>query len=688
MSGKVFVTRVVMAMAAMVPGAAFAALPAASELCASGSADPVAFRARTDFEDAVGSMAAVCPEIVLMLLQKPTQTVPELGGDASDDEVAVDDGAGDSGETVSALGAALAALTQATADVTTAQAVLEQATVRVRMTRNLRESLLQDIDLDIEIEQRILADFTEMLRSALVEYQAARDDLDSKSEALDTARGMAIEALDIHSLEVAKIAADESLSSQLGDTDYEDLRDEFDEVYTEASGVWRRTLDELKGLRNELFALQNELEGSASREELVAAHSAANDDVTQKRLEFMAAEGAYLPTTVIYDRKEAAYNACKCEDALAALLDYDRERKPLVNAYNDAVSASLLAEGVFERANDAISRYDDLPSLISGAEQSVAIAQTAFVKAGNAMVAANEDLDNLTDLNDAVVAAGLALETANEQVEEDPGVVAAQGAVMSAEARLDNAIEQAVDVLEGSEEEAAAKAAIVTAQAALDAALAAQAEAVAAADAAMDAAEGVDAPEVAAAVAELDAALGAADAADETALDAGDVAVEVLQDHADAKEALRTELVEDEVIKPEPKDWDHIGDDQPAEEVSAASVSDEEGAASVAASGDSDSDSDGVSAGAEGGETAAASEGGADETSSGGGSAEGGAAEGGAAEGDTGGDASDAAGDAAGGGASESAGSESAGSESAGSESAGGAGDGTDAEPAADAPAT
>ena len=696
MSGKVLVTRVVVAMAAMVPGAVFASLPLAAELCASGDADPVAFTARADFEDAVGSMAPVCPEVVLMLLQKPAQTIPELGGGASDDEAPVDDGVGDTGETVSALGAALAALTQATADVTTAQAVLEQATVRVRLTRHLRDSLILASDTDVEVEPRILADFTDILRTALVEYQAAKDDLDSKSEALDTARGVAIEAFDIRSLEAAKVAADEGLIGLLDGAEYADLRTQYEAAVAAASGVSQAKLDELTALQGELGTLADTLEALGSRDALVTELDDSFAEFELANDEFSALEIEYRVIEQTRNMKFSALMDCnRCQSAVDEYsLYFDTVYEPARVTFNDETTKREGASEAYLAADAAVQAYDRANLAIGTKTLAIAVAQAAYDEAGDAVVAANESLGNLTGLKGAVVAAGLALEAANEQVAQDTGVVAAQGAVRAAEMRLVNAIERAVYLLEGSEEEAAAKAAIVTAQAALDAALTVQAEAVAAAGAAMETAEGVDAPEVVAAVAELDAALGAADAADETALAAGEVAVAVLQDHADAKEELRTELVEDGQIKPEPQDWDHTGDGEwpeavsaasvlaesvsaesvSADSVSTASVSDDEGAASVTF----ESGGDGVTVGAEGGETAGASEGEAGETSSGGESAEGGAG-GDAGEASNGGEGASAGGETAGG--------ESEGDESAGGETAGGAGDGADAEPAAEAPA-
>lgn len=119
---------VVLGLPAFSTAVSAAQLPPAATLCASAEARPARFVKRADFMEAVTAMTAVCPDVVLMLLDQPTLTIPAVagsGGESSDDRGIDDSGA------LAALRAAIADMIATNASVDTARATLEDLQPRL-----------------------------------------------------------------------------------------------------------------------------------------------------------------------------------------------------------------------------------------------------------------------------------------------------------------------------------------------------------------------------------------------------------------------------------------------------------------------------------------------------------------------------------------------------------------------------
>ncbi len=114
---------VVLGVTAFLPSVAAARLPPAANLCAVAEARPAKFVKRADFMDAVSAMASVCPEVVLMLLDQPTLTIPALDGSGGDvsSEPGIDDSAA-----LAALRAAIADMITTNTNVAAARATLAE----------------------------------------------------------------------------------------------------------------------------------------------------------------------------------------------------------------------------------------------------------------------------------------------------------------------------------------------------------------------------------------------------------------------------------------------------------------------------------------------------------------------------------------------------------------------------------
>lgn len=539
-----FVAGVAVFFAAMVPGVA-----SASSLCVAAAANPAQFVKRADFEVVVEEMAAACPEVVLMLLEASVLT-PVLAPVQSDGDGAVEPAAVNDGPTLLALGEALEALTDATADVAQAQVTLDASLRRVMLAARVREIVI--IEMPILTKQRLLSDFTGVLESALTEYEAARGDLQTKSTALVTARTAAVETLQIASLQNAQGAANGALSGKLEGAEYDAALAKLQTVLDAAVAEAKSKEPAQEAAQAELDRLQAELNAMGSRAGLESAKTdAAANDLDAKN-QLTSATNYFNNVKSVDDSNYMNFVFCGyCQASFDIYVAYnDSTFKPAVQSLAHTKDWSDATGKQLETAEASLKKFDETKLAANDALAKLDAATAAFDAADAATLAPLQNLLDLKDLKDALTAAEQAVVTAQGKVDQDAGVVAADAAVTTARSRLERAEMQAVGLIEGSDAEATAKAAITSAQAALEQALDVQAEAVDAALAAVDDAKAVNTPAVNAALGDLNEALGAADSAGGLAQQADDAADVVLEEHADAKGALEDELIADRVIKP------------------------------------------------------------------------------------------------------------------------------------------
>lgn len=199
-----FVARAVLAVLAASPAGAFAAtstesqtLVSPSVLCQTANADPEAFRGLVDFEANIAAMSATCPEVVLMLLDLPTQTIATGGPGGNALSVGGDTGP-DYGAMLGQLTAATAALNAATGAVGSAQTAVsdalsgaQQSGVAVRVALALTSDVMTSAEKTLALK-----DFTQQQTDALDALRAARAELVAKKEALNAAVGVVLGRLD------------------------------------------------------------------------------------------------------------------------------------------------------------------------------------------------------------------------------------------------------------------------------------------------------------------------------------------------------------------------------------------------------------------------------------------------------------------------------------------------------------
>lgn len=430
--------------------------------------------------------------------------------------------------------------------VTTAQTTLDRATVRVATLRTVQAAL----ERRVRVEPRVLADFTDAMRSALIDYEAARDDLDAKAVVLNDARDEAFETYGVALLQDAQTEAQAALDMQLEGADYDEALAQLQTALDAALAESKDKQTSLADFKVTLANLRTELAAFADGEGLVQAAIDAAADLRSATDRLVIANNNFAIAANNTNNALTRFNSTNSDD------DYARYQNLLNNSYLPAVAARTLATDEMAQAALRKTQADAAAAPYVAAKEAVDLAlglSDLFVgeaeAADAAALAAEENVQNLTDLNDAVVEAGDVLLSAQAKVGEDEAVMAARGAVNLAEQTWTNAVEYALSLLEGSEEEAAAKAAIVTAQQALDVALGVQAKAVAAADAAVDGAKAVVAPEVTQAVAAIGTALGEAETAEVSADKADALAETVLADHKAAQTELLEQLIEDKAIK-------------------------------------------------------------------------------------------------------------------------------------------
>ncbi len=199
-----FVARAVLAVLAASPAGAFAAtstesqtLVSPSVLCQTANADPEAFRGLVDFEANIAAMSATCPEVVLMLLDLPTQTIATGGPGGNALSVGGDTGP-DYGAMLGQLTAATTALNAATRAVGTAQTAVsdalsgaQQSGVAVRVALALTSDVMTSAEKTLALK-----DFTQQQTDALGALRAARAELVAKKQALNDAVGVVLGRLD------------------------------------------------------------------------------------------------------------------------------------------------------------------------------------------------------------------------------------------------------------------------------------------------------------------------------------------------------------------------------------------------------------------------------------------------------------------------------------------------------------
>lgn len=545
---KSFATRAVLALLASTPAAAFAADVAPKALCEVALADPVAFRGRADFDASVAMMADVCPEVVLMLLDVPTQSIVLLQGDGGAAGATTGPTAVDNSALLGALAAALENLKNATAAVTTAQATLDRATVRVRAVRALQVAVAAKAD----VQGTLLVDFTSDLRDALSEYNAAKQNLADKQEALEDARTAAAVEFDIAGVTASVGSAQSALDDALGDKTYEQLVADYTAAKTAADATVTAKRAEAAALATEIAALQVSLDAKGNLNALQGKANAASNQSDTKQRAYDAAQADAITKWNLVLASQVELSIClsqngncngaenRVDQAYRAYVSADADKVTKYNAYVAARDEAAAAQALVNDYRTAQAAIDAKTAAKTAAEQAAADATAAASTAQG-------EIDALGGLQDALAVAAAALEDAQASVtlataEEDE-------AVADAQTRLDAAIAHAVDLLDGSPEEAAAEKAITDAQVALDAALKAQAQAVADAAAATAEAEGNTDAEVVAAVKAIDTAVGEGGEAADTAEDKDSVADAVLDDHQEAHDALEDQLVTDGVIK-------------------------------------------------------------------------------------------------------------------------------------------
>ncbi|WP_185799007.1 hypothetical protein [Paragemmobacter straminiformis] len=547
-------------MLASVPSAVHAAAPSPQVLCEAALADPKGFRIRDDFDASVAAMADTCPEVVLMLLDLPTQSIvfSEVDGATPTDPAtppAVDNSA-----VLGALATALENLKTATTAVTTAQATLDTATTRVRALRALQEALVAKADAP----DRLLVDFTAGLGEALDEYNAAKQNLADKQAALTKAKADAETQFDIAGVTTKVGTAQTALDGKLGDKTFEELMVEYGAAVASAGATVTAKTAEAAQLATQIAALQTALDAMGPLQGLQGKLTSATNGVNTK-------QSAYDKAVTDYNKavadKNAAYanwlekkaiaDSCTGPGCNGKIQQADNAKIAYVSAQNKITTENAkvqqaqtdltAAKEEKTKAEAAVTTYTGTQAEIAAKAAAKAAAEKAAADAKVAGAATQGEIEALGALQDTLDQAQFALEEAQASVAvatEDEGK-----AVADAQKRLEDAIANAVDLLDGSPEEAAAKKAITDAQAALDAALKAQAQAVADAAVATAAAEGNADAEVVAAVDKLTTAVGEGEATAETAQELDATADGVIADNQAAHDALEKQLVTDGVIK-------------------------------------------------------------------------------------------------------------------------------------------
>lgn len=356
-----FVTRVVIALIASAPAAAHAALPAPKALCEAASANPKGFRARVDFDAAIGTMAPLCPEVVLMLLDLPTQTIRGEIGNGPSDKAELPDYSG----LIDSLKGALRDLKDATTAVTTAQAELDDAADKVDRLSEARSAILSDK----AVSPKKLSDFTEDLTQALGDYNIAKQELSDAKEALERAKVDAETTHEVATKIAARTAKDEALKEALAGRTLEAAK------LAAQDDAARAALDALKSEFDDAdLALATAKaavdEDTAAARQLVAEAESALEQAKQKAIDLVLAsekelaakkriEDAKAALDAALAKQEAAAKAAGEAGEGAAGVD-DPAVQELVQQLNDAVEAAGGAAGdASEAKSDADGSIDD-----------------------------------------------------------------------------------------------------------------------------------------------------------------------------------------------------------------------------------------------------------------------------------------------------------------------------------------
>lgn len=252
-------------------------------LCQTAGADPAAFdvlRGTAQFEAAMVAMTPYCPELVLLLTDLATASLPTAGGGDGAGGVDVvtpvdpDGGSPDAPDyagLIDALNGATERLELATLEVGAAQGALSDAIgmvklagIETRMAFALTDIQVTDELMDEDILRRVLPDFTdeqvealENLRNKREALKIAREDLTAAQNAvkteLETIASQAEGALRAYLIEQEKLDPDATEEEQ--DQVLAALIDELSTALTEAADAVTAATTQRNG---QLTALQQE----------------------------------------------------------------------------------------------------------------------------------------------------------------------------------------------------------------------------------------------------------------------------------------------------------------------------------------------------------------------------------------------------------------------------------------------
>lgn len=349
---KTFATRVVIALVASAPVAAHASLPAPRVLCEAAAANPKGFRARTDFDAAIAVMAPKCPEVVLRLLDLPTQTIRGEIGKGPSDKAQLPDYSG----LIDSLKGALRDLKDATAAVGTAQASLDDAAATVKRLNAARSAILSDK----AVSPKKLSGFTRDLTQALEDYNIAKQGLSDAKEALEKAKGDAETTHEVATKIAARTAKDEALKEALAGRTLEAAK------LAAQDDAARAALDALKSeFDNADLALATAKaavdEDTAAARQLVAEAESALEQAKQKAIDLVLASEEELAAKKRIEDAQAALEAARAKQEAAskaageaadgaAGVD-DPAVQDLVTQLKDAVGDSDDADSAAEQAD-------------------------------------------------------------------------------------------------------------------------------------------------------------------------------------------------------------------------------------------------------------------------------------------------------------------------------------------------